>query len=86
MLGSRAGSRECRYTQTASTYVFGSHGVCLYLHPASLCTWGYSRPGGMDVLTSPKEMASRAAGLIFEMDDEQSAPQLPAASSSRAKI
>ena len=46
----------------------------------------------MDVLTSPKEMASRACldkpegdgqpgcRLECEMDDEQSAPQLPAAS------
>ena len=84
MLGGRASSRQCRYTQAASTYVFGSHGLCLYLHSASSCRWGYRSPGGMDVLMCPKEMASppqaRAAGLI---ERERwmmggSAPQLPA--------
>ena len=97
MLGGRAGSRQSRYTQAASTYVFGSHDLCLYLHQASWCTWGYSGAGGMDVLMCPKEMArppqARAAGLI---ERERwmmggSAPQLPASqpassSSSRAKI
>ena len=85
MLGGRAGSRQSRYTQAASTYVFGSHDLCLYLHQASSCTWGYSGAGGMDVLMCPKEMArppqARTAGLR-EMDDGQSAPQLPAASQS----
>ena len=84
MLGGRAGSRQGRYAQAASTYVFGSHGLCLYLHQAVLCTRGYSSLGRMVVSTCPKEMArpprARAAG---EMDDGQSAPQLPAAASSQ---
>jgi hypothetical protein len=83
MLGGRTGSREGRYAQAAGAYGFGSHCICLYLHPASSCTWGCSSPSGMDVLTSPKEMASRAAGLNarWMMGTRQSAPQLPAASS-----
>jgi len=68
MLGGRAGSRQGRYTPAASTYVFGSHDLCLYLHQTSWCTWGYSGAGGMDVLMCPKEMArppqARAADLI----------------------